>query len=249
MSTTCLSCGQPFKGNYCPNCGQKASVKRLTVSVLLKEFFHFFTHLENGFLFTTWNFIIRPGISSLNYIAGKRKEYQPPVSYFLIWTGLYILIHNTIINHFHYELIREMVNQMNIKEQSNILFRQHFTLFILPVILLSALLLYYIMAKPRYNFIEILTLSLYGSGTYFMMSFFSDLILGFIFKVNVLTINVFLFQGILSSLYNFWFSFDFFRRLRLGFFWLRLIIVSILIAIGGWLIMFYLPMAWLYFTG
>jgi hypothetical protein len=140
-----------------------------------------------------------------------------------------------------------MVNRMNIKAQSNILFRQHFTLFILPVILLSALLLYYIMARPRYNFIEILTLSLYGAGTYFMMSFLSDFLFGYVFKVNILTINVFLFQGILSTIYNFWFSFDFFKRLRLRFFGLRLITASILIAISGWLIMFYLPMAWLYF--
>ena len=136
---------------------------------------------------------------------------------------------------------------MNIGEQSNILFRRHFTLFIIPVIFLSAFLLYRIMAKPRYNFIEILAMSLYGTGTYFMMSLVSDVFLGIFLKSNILTANVFLWQGILSSLYNFWFSFDFFKRLRVPLFWLRLIGVSILIAIGGWLIMFYLPMAWIYF--
>jgi hypothetical protein len=246
MTATCLNCGSQFDGNYCSNCGQKATVKRLTASALLEDVFHFFTHLETGFLFTTWNFLVRPGVSSINFISGKRQKYQKPVSYFLIWTGLYVIVHNTIINHFQYELTSAIVSEMNIKEQSNILFRQHFNLFIIPVLLLSAFLLYYILAKPLYNFTEILTLSLYGAGTYFMMSFLSDFIVGYIFRVNVLTTNIFLFQGILSSVYNFWFSFDFFKRLNLRYFALRLIAASFLIAISGWLVMFYLPMAWLY---
>lgn len=245
MTNRCLSCNHSFKGNYCPNCGQKASVKRLTFSVLLHDLFHFFTHLENGFLFTTRSFLVKPGVSSTEYISGKRKKYQTPISYFFIWTSLYILIHNIIINHYHYELTGEIVTQMNIKEQSNIFFRQHFTLFIIPVLLLSSFLLYIIMAGSRYNFIEILMLSLFGTGTYFMMSFVTDFILGFIFKVNVLNANVFLYQGILSSVYNVWFSYDFFKRTYLPYFWLRLITVSVLIAIGGWLMMFYLPVAWL----
>ena len=78
MLTICLNCHHSFKGKFCPNCGQKARVGRLTASALLKDLIHFFTHLESGFVFTTWSFLIIPGTSSLNYIAGKRKEYQKP---------------------------------------------------------------------------------------------------------------------------------------------------------------------------
>jgi len=246
MTDTCLNCGYHFKGNYCPNCGQKATARRLTAAILLEDVFHFFTHLESGFLFTTWNFLVKPGVSSENFLAGIRQKYQRPVSYFLIWAGLFIVAHNAIINHFHYELTGEVVSEMNIKEQSNLLFRQHFNLFIVPVLFLSAFLLYLILAKPVYNFIEILTLSLFGAGTYFMMSLLSDFIVGVLFRENILTIRTFFFQGILSSLYNFWFSFDFFKRMHMRYFWPRLIFVSILIAIVGWLVMFYLPLGWLY---
>ena len=135
-----------------------------------------------------------------------------------------------------------------LEEKSNILFRNHFSLFVIPVIMLSAVILYYIMARPKFNFTEILVCCLFGAGTYFMMCLISDLVLGFIFKINILTANIFLWQTILSSLYNFWFTFDFFKRLRLRLFWLRLISVSILVAIAGWAIMVYLPMVWLYFT-
>lgn len=248
MLTTCLNCHHSFKGNFCPNCGQKANLGRLTTGTLIKDILHFLTHIENGFLFTTWSFLARPGISSINYIAGKRKDYQKPVSYFLIWTGLFILLHNAIVNFCHYQLAKELIVQMDISEQSNLLFRQHFTLFIIPVILVSATLLYFIMGKPTYNFIEILTLSLYGAGTYFMMSLFSDIILGLLFKVNILIQGVFFWQGVLSSVYNFWFTYDLFKRLNERWFWLRLICLSLSVALSGWVIMLYLPMAWIYFT-
>lgn len=249
MLTTCLNCGHSFNGNFCPECGQKASVKKLTARFLLHETVHFFSHMEKGFLFTTWNFLTRPGISSINYVAGKRKSYQPPVSFFLIWTGLYFLQHNAIINLFGYELPKQVIENVNIEVQSMLLFREHFTLFIPPVIVVSALIIYFLLARPLYNFTELLTLCLFGTGIYFMLSAVTDFVLGFVFRVNILAENVFLWQALLSTAYNLWFSYDLFKRSQLRFFWLRLISVSLLIAVCGWIIMFYLPMAWIYFTG
>jgi Protein of unknown function (DUF3667) len=243
---TCLQCGHHFKGKYCPNCGQKATVKRLTAAGLIEEVIHFFTHLESGFLFTASSFIIRPGISAIHYIEGKRKNFQKPVSYFLIWAGAYTLLHNAVINKFHFMLGREVVEGLKVAEQSNVLLRNHLSIFLLPVILVTAILVYFILARPRFNFTELLTISLFGVGTYFMMLFFSDIILGYIFHINVLDLRVFLWQTILSSIYNFWFSYDVFKRLKMPYFWPRMILVSILSPISGLLIMFYLPMLWIY---
>ena len=247
--TSCLNCGNEFNGNFCPNCGQKATIKRLTISGLVEDTIHFFTHLEKGFLYTTWNFFVRPGNTSLNYLRGKRKKYQPSVSYFLIWTGLYILVHNSIINHYRFRFSEVNIAQLNLEEQANILLRKHFTLFIIPILFIAAFFIYSILGRPRYNFTEIFTLCLYGGGTYFMMLFFSDIILGAIFKINTITTEVFLWQTTLSSIYNFWFSFDIFKKVHLRFFWLRLLSVAILVAIFGWMLMIYIPMAWIYFEG
>ncbi|MBK6858993.1 MAG: DUF3667 domain-containing protein [Saprospiraceae bacterium] len=248
MSTICLNCEHHFKGNFCPNCGQNSTVKRITATTLLADFLHFFTHLEKGFLFTSWVFLTAPGISSINYISGKRKKYQTPASYFLIWTGLYIILHNAIVNYFNYQLTGEVITQLDTSGQANILLQKHFTLFIIPAVLCSAFSIYYVLAKPKYNFTEILALSLYGGGTYFMMLFTSDLILGLLFRVNVLATPVFLWQGALSFTYNIWFSYDIFKRIQLRLFWLRLICAAVLVAISGWIILFYFPIAWIYFT-
>jgi hypothetical protein len=187
-------------------------------------------------------------MSSVQYVAGKRKTYQSPVSFFLIWTGLFFLQHNGIINHFGYVLPVHTIANAGMEQQSMLLFREHFTLFILPVIFFSALIIYFLLARPAYNFTELITLCLFGTGIYFMMSAVTDFVLGLIFRVNILADNVFLWQTVLSSAYNFWFSYDVFKRSRLRLFWVRLISVSLLVAAGGWIIMFYLPMAWIYLT-
>ena len=195
---------------------------------------------------TAWNFIVRPGKASMDFLKGKRKQFQKPVSYILILAGLYILSHNFIINHYnyHYNLFQKSISNLDFQEQSNILLRTHFTPFILIIILLSALIIYPILGRRSFNFIEILTLCLYGGGTYFLMLFVSDIILGVVFKVNIISMKVFLWQTTLSSIYNFWFSFDIFKRKYLKNLWLRLIVTAILISAMGWTVMNYLPQLW-----
>jgi hypothetical protein len=191
--------------------------------------------------------VIRPGLVAFNYLEGRRARYQKPVSYLLIWTGLYILTHNLIINQFDYKLPDEDPLIPGMTEAANELLRTHFTVFIIPLLLLSAFFIHLILARPRYYFIEVLTICLYGAGTYFMMLVVSDLVLGLCFRVNTLSANVFIWQTVISSLYNFWFTYDFFKRFRVRLFWLRILLLTLLITITGWSILVYLPAAWIYF--
>lgn len=223
--------------------------KRITGTALIKDIIHFFTHLEKGFLHTSWNLLARPGLVSFNYLEGRRSRYQKPVSYFLIWTGLYILTHNSIISHFQYKLPDEVPMLPGMTEKANILLRSHFTVFMIPLILMSAFLIYAVLGRPKYYFIEILTICIFGTGTYFMMLLASDIILGYCLRVNILSANIFLWQTVLSSVYNFWFTLDFFKRLTVRLFWLRIFTLTILITLIGWVIMVYLPTAWIYFFG
>jgi hypothetical protein len=241
--TTCLNCGASFEGKFCPDCGQNADVKRLTMPVLVEELLHFFTHLERGFLFTSWGLVVRPGKISLDYLQGKRKKYQKPVSYFLIWTGIYIILHNFIVNQFHFQVTSSIIAETNLREQANLLLRKHFTAFLLPLIFTASILIYYVMAKPRLTYAEVLALSVFGGGTYFMLLLASDLVLGTIFRIDILSTRVFLWQAILSSAYNFWFSYDLFKKIAIPYFWVRLIVVSLLIALIGWAVLEYFPMA------
>lgn len=244
----CLNCGTDFSGKYCPNCGQKSDVGRITVKALFGEFFHLLTHIEKTFFKTTLDFIIRPGRTSLNYLEGKRQRYQRPVSYFLIWTGVFILFHNLIINWRDYELILNDTGQTSLQTQANVLLREHFEIFSLPILLASAIITWIVLARPKIYFIEVFTLVLYGGGTYFFLNLLSDVILGVILKININQYAVFLWQTLLSGFYNIWFTYDFFSRAKIKFFLPRMILAAFLISLSGKLIMDYAPMLWMYLT-
>jgi len=241
----CINCDAPVSGKYCHECGQKTNIKRLDFKGLTEEISYFFTHIEKGFLRTSKEFIIHPGVTSLNYLKGKRKNYQKPVSYFLIWVGLYILVHNMIINRFHYEYILSAADQIPRHAEANLFLRKHFSLFLLPLLIVSAISVWLVLARPRFYFIEIVVLMLYGGGTYFMMTLASDIVLGVLLRININHYHVFLWQTILSALYNAWFTYDFFRRSPPRYFWLRMILVALLVSVSGLLLMEYLPLAWL----
>lgn len=70
MKRVCQQCGAIGPGNFCGNCGQSLSTKRLTVSALVLEVFHFFTNLDKGFLYTIKKLATIPGKIQKDYIDG-----------------------------------------------------------------------------------------------------------------------------------------------------------------------------------
>lgn len=62
MATTCLNCGAEVKKQVLSGLREKTTVDRLTWHHLPEETVYFFTHTEGGFLRTTKELIITPGI-------------------------------------------------------------------------------------------------------------------------------------------------------------------------------------------
>jgi len=121
----CKNCNSYFEGNFCSNCGQKADVKRFTVSNLSREFLKDFFDVDSTLLFTIKELFVRPGEMLRGYIAGKRIPYLNSFSYLLIisliagfvytWSGVpnkideIMLTSGEIIkftsNHFSYRML------------------------------------------------------------------------------------------------------------------------------------------------
>ena len=240
--TKCLNCGHSVTGHFCSNCGQKADIARISIRELTTETLHFFTHFEKGFLYTSVQFLGHPGSAGQAYLQGKRRKFQTPVSYLFIWTGLYILLHNFIIHYHDYHVV---AGASTLKDQANVLLRTHFTPFILIILLLSAVVIYLVLGRPVFNLGEILILSLYGGGTYFMLLFFSDVFLGLVLRRNILASSVFVWQTTVSAFYNWWFQFSVFKRSGVRWLLFRILITSLVIAAIGLLLMLYLPRLWI----
>lgn len=81
--TPCLNCGSTLTGNFCANCGQRATDVNLSVRTLAVEFVESLFSLEFGFWQTFKRLVLFPGTLTSEYIAGRRKRYSSPVKLYL----------------------------------------------------------------------------------------------------------------------------------------------------------------------
>lgn len=166
----CKNCGHPVEDTFCGHCGQKANLPRISFSNVWHETFHFFTHLEKGFLYTSWQLLIAPGQAITSYISGRRKKYQPPVSYFLIWTTAFMLTlyffekiwgENKVISY----------NEYFGPGSSTPYAISHLSFMLIFIIPFQAFYLFALVTRRRYNYFETLVAGIYAIGTIILLQF------------------------------------------------------------------------------
>ena len=192
MSETCLNCGNTITMNFCPYCGQKKGVGKLTWHSFVLEIFHFFSHIEKGFLNTSYQVIVRPGKVIREYLEGKRKKYFKPLSLYLIWFSVHLVTFNLLIQRMHYENLRTTNFLFPGGDVGTFIVRHNniFGLLLLPIL---SLVLWLIVSRPGMNYIETLALVFYAFAAFEILIVFQILITGLLFRTNFLT-NAFLIQ-------------------------------------------------------
>jgi len=88
----CKNCGEEVLSNYCGHCGQDIKVGNITWSKLLAELSESIFQLNQGFLFTSKELWLKPGLTIRNYLIGKRKKYVKPIAYLLVTSTIYFLV-------------------------------------------------------------------------------------------------------------------------------------------------------------
>lgn len=58
----------------------------------MEEFFHFFTHAEHSFIYTSRSLFSRSGEIVKEFLDGKRKKVHKPITFILIWFAIYKLV-------------------------------------------------------------------------------------------------------------------------------------------------------------
>jgi Protein of unknown function (DUF3667) len=92
QSNLCKNCNHTFQGNFCSNCGQKATTHDIDFKFIVHEVPHSALHLNKGIFFTIKEMSTRPGKTIKEYIDGKRVNHFPPLTYLLILTSTFIFI-------------------------------------------------------------------------------------------------------------------------------------------------------------
>jgi len=99
----CKNCGTPVTLHFCANCGQKASIGRITIGGLIRDLPHAIFHVDRGFFFNLLNLFKQPGKAITDYLDGKRKPFFHPASYLLIALVLNYLVVKITNLHFYDE--------------------------------------------------------------------------------------------------------------------------------------------------
>lgn len=93
-STECLNCYHPLdrSDQYCPNCSQLNSTKKLTFNDFFNEFFAGIFAYDSRFYRTLRVLLFKPGKISKDYIEGKRVRYANPYRFYLSASIIFFLI-------------------------------------------------------------------------------------------------------------------------------------------------------------
>ena len=80
----CTNCGAPLVGPYCAQCGQHAHGSSRSLGALLHDAWHLLTHVDARLWLTLKTLVLRPGLLTLEYFAGRRARYVPPFQLYLV---------------------------------------------------------------------------------------------------------------------------------------------------------------------
>lgn len=90
----CKNCNNEVNQNYCPKCGQPASLKRIDGHYILHEIEHIL-HFERGILYTIRELITNPGQNIRNYLSENRTRLVKPIIFIIVTSLIY-----SLVNHF-----------------------------------------------------------------------------------------------------------------------------------------------------
>ncbi|MFI5155500.1 MAG: DUF3667 domain-containing protein [Chitinophagales bacterium] len=236
MTKHCLNCGHTVNSKYCPQCGQATDTGRLNWKSFNAEFLHALTHVEKSILGTSWQLIKNPGKVMDEYFAGKRKKYQTPIGFFLVWVTISILTHQAILSRsgFHPVYLKGLT--FSNPESIRVFIKQGEWLYILTYPL-SAAMFYFVIARPHYTYIETIVITLYTFSTVYLFFTLCYIIGGGLFSLNVLHWKFYLFQIILSLVFSTWVCISLFKKKKVK--WLIFRIITYLV-VGGFIILKFL---------
>lgn len=88
----CLNCGAAVTGQYCGQCGQRATTRLISLWELVRDAFGDLFELDSRLWRTMIPLLVRPGLLTRDYLQGRRARYMPPFRMYLVLSLLFFLI-------------------------------------------------------------------------------------------------------------------------------------------------------------
>lgn len=180
MSKECLNCGYNTDSNYCPECGQKARIHRLTLREICHEVIHYFTHADKSLFRLLKELCIQPGKIARQYVLGKRKKYFSPLNFYLLVATVFVLVvtflstshvkTNVLVSHPEIRNIpdkatREKVIKIYQRQEAAVNFINKYSNIVAMIALPLICFIYWIFYRQGiYNYAEHLVACMYMTG-------------------------------------------------------------------------------------
>ena len=94
----CKNCNNHFRGNFCSNCGQSASVEKINAAYFLHDIPHSVLHIDKGFFFTLKMMLTKPGYTLRQYLKGHRVQHYRPFGFVIIMSTICTLLNKGVIH-------------------------------------------------------------------------------------------------------------------------------------------------------
>lgn len=161
----CKNCAFEFDGKFCPECGQKAKTKRITLKTIWEEVRKSAFHYDQGFSYTALQLLRRPGHAIREYLAGKRVNHIKPVK-FLLWTTAinFLVFHLLGLDTEMINSIAEQQGQQKIGAKFSQYIFDHPAILIFLMIPNIALFSRLLFRRQAYNYAEHFVLNSYLMG-------------------------------------------------------------------------------------
>ena len=92
----CAACGTEYQGNYCPRCGQSASVGRFSFKKAVQHFLDVWGMGNRSMFRSLRDLALRPGYMIRDYLSGMQSAYFPPFKMFFILFTFSLIIEQGI---------------------------------------------------------------------------------------------------------------------------------------------------------
>lgn len=89
----CPNCEQALQGEaYCPNCGQKNDLRRITLWNFISESLSNFFAIDGRFFHTFRQLFSAPGKVPKDFLHGKRNRYMNPIRVYFLSSLLLLFV-------------------------------------------------------------------------------------------------------------------------------------------------------------
>ena len=88
----CLNCEAVLGGQYCGNCGQRASSRLISIWELTRDAFGDLFELDSRLWRTLIPLAVRPGKLTRDYLRGQRARFMPPFRTYIVLSLAFFLV-------------------------------------------------------------------------------------------------------------------------------------------------------------